>query len=251
MLYNRPMPAYNLEGIVIKSSVYKDTGKIYTLFTKEKGKISAFANGVRKISSRRAGNLDTLNHISLGVTESAAGHKTITEVKTINSFITIKNSLEFSAHVYYVLELIQRFFEEDEQNTPVFNLMLSTLTRLSKAKNGLEFNVVINAFEIKLMGILGYEMQLDRCAYCGRDLLTEAWDQYKFNMSLGGLCCHMCNKPGVLITSGTAHALHSLWETKKVSSNAKDLSLANEVIKFFVKQMLEDNIRTYRVYRNI
>ena len=61
------MKKYNTKAIVLKSVKYKDADKIFTLFTKEYGKISAIGRGVRKINSRRSGNLDTLNYVSVGI----------------------------------------------------------------------------------------------------------------------------------------------------------------------------------------
>ena len=79
------MKKYNLRAVVIKSIKYKDADKIFTQFSKEMGKISANARGVRKISSRRAGNLDTLNLVSVAIRTSDNGFNDIEEVKTLES----------------------------------------------------------------------------------------------------------------------------------------------------------------------
>ncbi len=79
------MKKYNVRAVVLKSLKYRDSDKIFTLLSKEKGKISAIGRGVRKISSRRNGNLDTLNLISANIHEDRVGFKSIEEVKTIET----------------------------------------------------------------------------------------------------------------------------------------------------------------------
>jgi recombinational DNA repair protein (RecF pathway) len=55
------MKKYNTKAIVLKSVKYKDADKIFTLFTKEYGKISMEES--RKINSSRSGNLILLNYV--------------------------------------------------------------------------------------------------------------------------------------------------------------------------------------------
>ena len=71
-----------LEAIVLKNRKHGEADKIFTLYSKKKGKITAIAKGVRKVSSRRGGNLDTLNHVVLGVNEGKGDFKYITEVQS-------------------------------------------------------------------------------------------------------------------------------------------------------------------------
>ncbi|HSX39786.1 MAG TPA: DNA repair protein RecO, partial [Candidatus Saccharimonadales bacterium] len=175
------MSRYNLECIVLKSLNYKDTDKIYTLFSKSKGKITAKANGIRKISSKRAGNMDTLNHVSIAINESASGFKTISEVKGLNSFRNLKKSLEKSAKGYYLSELIHKFSEEGHENSDLYILLLSSLENLNSSQDS--YAVVVR-FEVLLMKYLGYEMYLDKCAYCRRPF-SQDWSDIKFNYALG------------------------------------------------------------------
>lgn len=81
-------------GVVLKSFNHKDSDKIYTIFSKDLGKISVWAKGVRKISSRRAGNLDTLNLVKVGLSEGDFGKRYVQEAVLVNSFSKIKRNLD-------------------------------------------------------------------------------------------------------------------------------------------------------------
>jgi DNA repair protein RecO (recombination protein O) len=150
---------YNINGIVLKSVNYKDSDKIYSILTRELGKISVLGKGVRKISSRRGGNLDTINLISAKISESNRGFRQVEEVKTINSFKEIKKSYDLSCNAYYMAELIYRNSEEGDDSEEIFNVFIKCLKALSNAK--VSPHLIVNYFELELLKILGYEYQKD------------------------------------------------------------------------------------------
>jgi len=53
---------YKTEGIVLKSTEFKEADKIVTIYTKDYGKITAIAKGVRKIKSKFGSSLEILTH---------------------------------------------------------------------------------------------------------------------------------------------------------------------------------------------
>jgi len=149
---------YNTNAIVLKSINYKDKDKIYTLFTEHLGKISAMARGVRKISSRRGGNLDSLNYISIKITERDGGFKDIDEVVTLNSFKNIKSDYEMSLKAYYLADLIHRNMEENSEDTQVFKLFKKVLEILDQ--KSLNIDLAILFFEIQFLKHFGYFPEL-------------------------------------------------------------------------------------------
>jgi DNA repair protein RecO (recombination protein O) len=152
------MPSFTTEAVVLKNYVYKDMDKIYTFLSKDRGKISGIGKGVRKVSSRRGGNLDTLNLVEVHLNEHKSGQNYITEVKTVESFKEIKQDLELSKKAFYMVELVNRFLYEDEDSEAIFNLLIKALKSLQSGNGELELRV--NKFEIKLMQILGYQPPL-------------------------------------------------------------------------------------------
>ncbi|MBT6401555.1 DNA repair protein RecO [candidate division WWE3 bacterium] len=245
------MPRYSVEAVVLKSINFQDSDKIYTLFAKDKGKIIASGKGVRKISSRRGGNLDTLNHIVLGISESQRGFKTITEVKTVNSFRDLKSSLGNSAKGFYLAELVYKLLDESAEQNDVFDLLVSSLTKLDKHLNNEVSRV--NSFEIKLMDLLGYGMYLDQCAKTSRPY-DGSWDTIKFNASIGGLISDP-SVPGIELTKGTADLLHALKTKraipKKLLEDASHIKEADRLLKAYIKDILDGDIRTARVFGEI
>lgn len=238
----------NLECVVLRSINYKDSDRIYSLISKDKGKITASAPGVRKISSRRSGNLDTLNHIVVGVSSSKDGFNIITEVQTKNSFKSLKQGLKNSVKGFYVAELVYKFLGEEQESREVFDLLVLTLKRLNGKKD--ESTEVVNEFEVGLMGLLGYGMYLDKCAKCGRKFSDE-WKFVKFNPSYGGFICDRCDLAGGRISMEAARILNSYKTKSSVDIEDRYVKEADVLIKMFVKGILEDITGTERVFGEI
>lgn len=147
--------SFTTKAVVLKNFVYQDADRIYTFLSRDKGKISGIGKGVRKVSSKRSGNLDTLNLVEVHLNVHKSGQNYITEVKTINSFRAIKEDLELSKKAFYMAELVNKFLYQDENAESIFDLLVKSLKRLEKG-NG-EISLRINKFEIELMKTLGYQ----------------------------------------------------------------------------------------------
>ena len=246
------MPKYTEEALILKSTNYKDSDKLFSLFTKNRGKITASAKGVRKISSRRGGNLDTLNHVQVTISEgNSKKYKIITEVKTINSYMNLKDSLENSRKGFYIVELVYKLLDEDQKNIDIFNLLIYSLNKLDRHLNNEVSRV--KAFEIKLMEYLGYEMYLDRCAKTQKKN-DGTWKTIKFSPSLGGFISDP-NIPGIDITKEIADLLCALKTKDRINKNLLEdkaaVKEADKLIKMYVRDIMEDNVKTQRVFGEI
>ncbi|MFC1722142.1 DNA repair protein RecO [Patescibacteria group bacterium] len=149
------MNKFNTEAIVLKHIKYKDTDKIYTLLSKDKGKISAIAKGVRKITSRRSGSLDTLNNINVQINKHKSGQNYIVEASVIKAYSNLKKDFELLKKSFYLVELVNKALWEDESTDDIYSLLVKAMSDLEETKEKPE--ILINKFEIKFMQLLGYE----------------------------------------------------------------------------------------------
>lgn len=239
------MHRFTTECIVLKNINYKDADKIFTLYSKERGKITAVAKGIRKISSKRKGLVDTFNHIKVSITESSNSFDYLTEVVPVTTFNNLKASLDYSVLGYYVLELCDRLTESNDPNENIFDLLLKTLKLMES--QFLDPKVVVCYFELSLVRNLGYAIRFDSCINCGKKFSLD-WGSYRLNLALGGLVCNDC-KNGLQIALQDAQFLHFLQKGKLV----KDLKVSSEtlsLIKVFIRSILEDNFKTSRAFGN-
>jgi len=172
------MRSFKINGIIVKRVNYKDADRILTVFTKEQGKISIKAAGIRRIPSRRSPHVELLNHSLLTLYRGNA-FPVLTEAQTFDSFSSLKQDLSKIGFAYHICELIDGLCPEGQENVAVFELLKNTLTRLSqpvileRSANGaieslsedfivayqpLQDDIVsiIHEFEVELLNLLGY-----------------------------------------------------------------------------------------------
>ena len=233
----------SIDCVVLKKINYGDSDKIVTLLTDELGKITVMAKGVRKISSRRAGNLDSLNYIKAQISHgSASGLKTIGEVRTIKSFRTLKQSLVKAKLAFYCIEMVNKLLEVDHPTPGVFKLVLSTIAGLNS--DDLNPGLVTARFEILLLRNMGYELSLENCVVCGK-VFSNTWESVKFSHELGGLCCadHTINT--VALPIGTAKLLNDISKgAVKRKYSSQDLSAAAQLVKKFVYEITDYKLKS-------
>lgn len=139
------------KAIVLKRTNYNEADRLLTLYTEEKGKVTAIAKGVRKISSKKRGHLELFNLVDI----QAIDHKgwyILTQVESIKTYPELKNDLQLTTYGYYISEIFEKLVPELEPNETLFKILTKTLDYINKS-SGLTF---INAFNLKLLRMLGF-----------------------------------------------------------------------------------------------
>jgi DNA repair protein RecO (recombination protein O) len=191
------MEKHRTWAVVLKKLNYKDSDRLYTLFSQKFGKISALGKGVKKITSRRSGSMDSLNLINIGLYEkSSGGLRTVTEVVGKNSFRNIKKHLSISSDALYICELVHKLLDFEQKNERVFTGLVSTLHELDQLgtenfvdEHRLEY--AVNKFEALILSEIGFFLSVETCALC--DSKVNA-DNAFFSGSSGGVLCDKCAK---------------------------------------------------------
>lgn len=145
------MKTITTEGIVIRRSNFGEADRVLTLLTPYKGKIKTVAKGVRRITSRRAGNVELLNRVKLQIF-IGKGMSVLTEAESISTYPKIKSDLTLSSYGSYIAELVERLTAENQPSPEVYKLVVDIL-------NLLEVNprqIIVRAFEVKLLTLLGF-----------------------------------------------------------------------------------------------
>jgi len=139
-------------GFVLKRTNFGDSDRYITIFTKYHGKIEVMARGVRKITSRRASHVETINLIRF---QSIKGSKNfiLTEATVVKSYSALKNDLKCIEKIFLLCELINLLCPPHERHTEVFSLLDNLLTKIEDS--GLE-NVNFLAFQQNLLILLGF-----------------------------------------------------------------------------------------------
>jgi len=125
-----------------------------TIYTRYRGKIRAIAKGVRKITSRKGGNVELFNHCVLFLAEGR-NLDIVTEAQVVNSFSRLSDDLEKTAAAFYLVELIDQLTPDGQINRQAFDLLVNALSEL-KSRRAEELGAVTRSFEIDLLRLLGF-----------------------------------------------------------------------------------------------
>jgi hypothetical protein len=210
------MPAVTTEGLILKRKNFGEADRMLTVLTDRYGKISVTARGVRKITSRRAGNIELLNRVKIHLFKGKS--YTLTEAESIETFATIKGNLTLSTTAFHVIELIDRLVPENQKNIQLYSLVVSTLQILEKNPR----QIFIRAFEVKLLTILGF-WSSDAI----KDLNT---DQRLLLRRLE----------------------HSSWDEIGTIEIVEEQAVALEnLMRYYIERTLESDLRSVKVFKQI
>ncbi len=149
------MATYKTEGVILKRLNYGEADRILTIYTKHYGKIRAIAKGVRKITSRKGGNLELFNHCVLFLAEGR-NLDIVTEVQVVSSFSRLSRNLEKTAAAFYLVELIDQLTPDRQVNRQVFDLLVGALAQISADSSADERGQSARQFEVSLLRLLGF-----------------------------------------------------------------------------------------------
>ncbi|MBI3985196.1 MAG: DNA repair protein RecO [Candidatus Levybacteria bacterium] len=163
------MKAFKVEGIVIKRRNVGEADRIITVFSKTAGKLQIKAKGVRKIASRRSGHIELLNHGFFNLHQGRS-MPLLTEVESTENFPLLKKDLKRIGSAFHICELVDGLCAENEENKEVFELLKSTLQKLSDAP---KLSDVIYEFEIEILKLLGFYRHSPNVAVNTKVLIEE------------------------------------------------------------------------------
>lgn len=140
------------EGVILSRRNFGEADRLLTIYTKDHGKISAIAKGVRRPRSKKAGHLELGNWCKVFVARGK-NIDLITEVEAKRAFGIAEFGETKANKIYHLLEIVDILTPHNQKNLRVFSLLVSFL---KKASNGEDFNLVSSAFKTKLLSALGF-----------------------------------------------------------------------------------------------
>lgn len=119
-----------VNALILSTLNYKESDKIFILFTEQKGIISVIGKGVRKINSKRSSSLDTLNIIKVSL-DYSNNYYFVEDVVLVESFSIIKKSIIFSSFAFFILEATKNVVPEHTPSEKIYKNLIYTLKKLN------------------------------------------------------------------------------------------------------------------------
>jgi DNA repair protein RecO (recombination protein O) len=183
------LPSYRDAAVVLRKLDYGEADRIYTLLTRQHGKVGAIAKGVRRSTSRLASALELFSVVDVQLAKGRS-LDVVTQVVRLPG-PRVDADVERTAHAGLIAELADRVSEERHPEEGLFEL---TVLALHELANEAEPRRASAYYMSVALDLLGYAPQLQACASCGQPL-PEA--PAAFSPAAGGFLCVNCAEPGM------------------------------------------------------
>ena len=191
-----------VRGIVLRVTDYNDRDALLTVLTRNHGKLTVKARGLRRKNSPLIASCQLLAFGEFTLFEYR-GQYTINEAHAIELFQNLRRDLTKLSLATYFAQVTELISQEDLPNPELQSLLLNCLYALSRL--GLSEERIKAVFELRVACLAGYTPDLFGCHVCG----CQTPD--RFDLSAGQLECFGCKQGSggirLPVTSGMLEAM--------------------------------------------
>lgn len=183
---------YRTQGFVLKKTDLREADQVFSIYTKDFGRLKILAKAIRKIKSklRSGAELFYLSEIEF---IQGKTYKTLTDAMVLDKFKNIRGDLERLKISLQIAETADSLIKGQEQDENIWNLFTEVFDRLNNyTLHTTNYSLIYQYFLWNLLSILGYQVDLYNCAICQKKLIPQ-----KLYFSPGqGIICLGCAKKG-------------------------------------------------------
>ena len=174
---------FKTQGLVLRETEYKDADKLLTVLTKDRGKLTLRARGVRSKSSRLKSGCQLLAYSEFTVFENRGFHL-VDEAVPIALFMPLRSDIEKLSLASYFAQVAEVLSQEDSPDSELLSLCLNAMYALAELEKP---QVLIKAaFELRVACQAGYLPEVHGCTVCGNP------EADRFLVAAGVLQCAGC-----------------------------------------------------------
>lgn len=241
---------YRTLGIILKKENRGEANQLFTIYTKDFGKLEILGKAIRKISSKLRSDIDIFYLSNIEFIQGK-NYKTLTDALVIEKYENIKKNLGKLKIIYKIAEIFDRLVHGQEKDEKIWNLLFEVLKNLNEQNlRNKNQQLFFYYFLWKFLSILGYEPQLYNCSICQKKVKPET---IYFVPKEGGIICRSCSKKfkkSKIITPEVIKIIRFLlskeWQTvsklKIDDYNFKLLKTISEYFFSFIEKSIIGNI---------
>ncbi len=252
------MKTFSSPAIILKRVDFGDYDLILTLFTLERGKISAIAKSAKKSIRRFGGILEIFSFLNVVCSSGKGGNLVILqEADLINSLEDIRTDFNKTAYASYWSEIVNAWAENDAKQERLYRLLYYVLEQINYSRVSAEILSIL--FQMRFVSIAGICPNLVRCSLCQLEVDCIREEHIFFNFKKGGIVCRECagnSGSRLYLSKGTIKQL--LWissgDLKKAGKIRFTSSALNEGLNFldaFVTYNLGKEMQSLKILRQI
>lgn len=227
-----------VRGLIIRTVDIKETDRLVTIFTEEKGAVTALARGARSLKSRK---LAATMQFCYGryVLYKQGDKFWIKEAELIENFFDIRQSIEGLALANYICEVLSDVTVEEAERD-LLRLSLNSLYAISNNLYSVE--KIKAAFEIRAVSILGFMPNVLTCHNC-----DERGGDFFFDIMGGIIECRTCHEKREKgrIEHSDPHETHILCILSEGAKTALGYCIYSPVERIFSFNISSEDMRLF------
>lgn len=185
------MIRYRTEGFIFKTRNRSEADRVFSVFTKESGRVELSAKAVRKINSKLRGGAELFSVAELEFIQGRL-RATLTDAVTVRRFADIARSPEKFAIACAIAKIIDECMGGQERDEDMFYFLTDTFAALQTLPiTRFSLFLAYLYFFWNFMALVGYHPELHACACCHKALSP---DILHYSAADGGLLCPACAK---------------------------------------------------------
>ncbi|MBI2038407.1 MAG: DNA repair protein RecO [Candidatus Nealsonbacteria bacterium] len=173
---------YRTEGIIIKKEEKGEADLLFTVFTKDFGKMKILGKSVRKISSKLRPATGIFSFSGIEFIQGKA-QKILTDAVLIGKSPELAKDLKKLRIAHKIAEVLDKLIKGQEYDEEIWKLLTKTFQKLGSP-------LIFHYFFWNLIAILGYQPELYHCVYCHKKIAQE---KNYFSRKEGGIICQKCS----------------------------------------------------------
>lgn len=191
---------YKTEVIILGSFDVKEYDRVYTVLSKEKGKMSVLGIGTRKLKAKLASGLEPITRSEIFCIKGRQIDR-VAGVIIDDQYPNLKKNLEGLVSVRKCLKIIGDILPENEVFAEVYEALDIFLKKIDKGHISKERSNKTGKTSISLLRVAviwkavrcaGYNPSVFNCISCGKRIVSG--EKYKFIIPNGILCQECCFK---------------------------------------------------------
>ena len=238
------------KAICLNSIDYKEKDKQLTLFSLECGKITAVLKGVKNAKAKLKFAYSPFCFAEYQMAQNG-NFKTVTNATLIDSFFDLTTNIEGYYSSMAMLDITNHVIKFDEQNVPVFILLLNSLKAICYEQKSPK--LVLVKFCLDILQNLGYKLHFKNCTKCSLPYTS----QKNLDLSSGELVCNNCKTLNSIVVSNVAfNTLKNIDNTTfdRLSTLKVNENTLNECIELLLQNIecrIEQKIKSRKLLSQI
>ena len=153
-------------GVVLRVTDTKETDRILTVLTADRGKIPLIARGARRKNSRLAASCQLPAYSELTLYKRGSWYM-LDEASPLELFDALGRDIVLLSLASWFCELTEAVCAEETPAPEMLSLLLNALYALCYTDK--PPRIVKAAFQFRVMALAGFEPLAEGCALCGRE----------------------------------------------------------------------------------